>query len=511
MTDLSVRTPSPGTGRALWAFLALAVASLGAARSLYVLLARADYPFHLEFLETNLFSQAFDLLRGGAMYGDPSRDFVPHEYGPLYPLLLAPLFALFGPSFPVARGLSSLATLGTAISLAAWLGAAGGKRPSAILAGSLYLALFGASGCWYDLARVDSLAIFLLVAGAGLLHSKENPGRGRLGLAILLLLAAAFSKQTTVPIATVAFLAAPLPIRRRLLGLAVYAVAGAGIALAANTATEGRFLAFTVLVPMSHGLFLEGWLRGLALLFSPPTLAFPLLGAGTVAALLGAGRCGRDSPSRRSALLFAAAGATSLLTLFKVGAWVNDLMPAAAFGSLAAALALDRVLRAGAGLVPIGLASLLLSAVPLGGGFSVRAQVPETADRRAGEALVSYLRDFPGRFWVADFNYLHVLAGASLTPTAFALAEIVAPFAARREEVAALERGEFDLVLADPATEVSFRARLLAAYRRDERLPALPADLRTRTGQGIGLAEVWVPKGRAVDLPPFPGEGLAPR
>ena len=91
------------------------------------------------------------------------------------------------------------------------------------------------------------------------------------------------------------------------------------------------------------------------------------------------------------------------------------------------------------------------------------------------------------------------------------MAEIVEPFATRREDLAALERGEFDLVLADPETPVSFRARLLAAYRRDERMPSLPADLRTRTGQGIGLAEVWVPKERAVDLPPFPAEGLAPR
>ncbi|MCI0585618.1 MAG: hypothetical protein L0323_02100 [Planctomycetes bacterium] len=498
----------PERSRTPFVALALAGALVGAARALTVLLGRVDYPFHLEFLETNLLSQAFDLVRGGALYGDPSRDFVPHEYGPLYPLLLAPLFALFGPSFPLARALSSLATLGTVLSLAAWVRAAGGRISSAVLAGALYLALFGASGCWYDLARVDSLAIFLLVAGAGLLHARENPGSGKLGLAILLLLAAAFSKQTTVPIAAVALLSTPLPVKTRLLGLAVYAVVGAGLALAANQATDGRFLAFTVLVPMSHGLFLEGWLPGLALLFSPPTLAFPLLAAGSVAGLLCAGR---DSASKRAALLFGAAGAISLLTLFKVGAWVNDLMPAAAFGTLAAALALDRAQRAGAGFVPVGLASLLLAAVPVGGWFSVRAQIPEEADRRAGEALVSYLRGFPGRFWVADFNYLHVLAGGIPPPTAYAVAEIVEPFAARREDLAALERGEFDLVLADPDTPVSFRARLLAAYRRDERMPSLPADLRTRTGQGIGLAEVWVPKARAVDLPPFPAEGLAPR
>ncbi len=508
---MSERTPSPGAGPAFLAGLALGPACLAAARSLSVVLARADYPFHLEFLETNLLSQAFDLLRGGTLYGDPSRDFVPHEYGPLYPLLLAPLFALFGPSFLVARGLSSLATLGTVLSLAAWVRAAGGKLASSVLAGALYLALFGASGCWYDLARVDSLAIFLLVAGAGLLHGKEHPGRGRLWTATLLLLAAAFSKQTTVPIAMVAFLCAPLPVKPRLLAFAVYAGAGVAIGLAANAATGGRFLAFTVLVPMSHGLYLEGWLRGLTLFLSPPTLAFPLLAAGAVAGFLGAGRAGRDPASKRSALLLVAAGVVSLLTLFKVGAWVNDLMPAAAFGCLAAALAFDRVLRAGAGLVPVGLASFLLAAVPFGGWFPASAQIPEASDRRTGEALVSYLRGFPGSFWVADFNYVHVLAGKDPPPTAYAVAEIVEPFAARREDVAALERGAFDLVLADPGTPVSFRARLLAAYRRDERLPSLPADLRTRTGQGIGLAEVWVPKERAVDLPPFPVERLAPR
>ncbi|HET6201231.1 MAG TPA: hypothetical protein VFI25_00350 [Planctomycetota bacterium] len=477
----------------------IAAALLGAARALFVLLARAGYPYHLEFLETNLLSQAVDCLRGGAMYGDPARNFVPHEYGPLYPLLLAPLFALFGPSFVVARAVSSLATIGTVLVLAAWVRAAGGSRAAAALAGALHLGLFGATGCWYDLARVDSLAIFLLVAGAGLLHARESPGKPRLGAAALLLVAAAFAKQTTVPIAAVAWLAAPIPRKARLLGLCLWTLAIVAIGLAANAATEGRFLTFTLLVPMSHRLHFQAWREGLRLFLSPPALAFPLLLSGVLFGLLRKDALAR---ARRAAVLFGAAAAVSLLTAFKVGAWVNDFMPAAAFGSLAAGFAVDGALRARG--AQAALACLLLGAAPFGGWFSAGAQIPDARDRRAGDALVAWLRGFPGRFWVADFNYLHILAGRPIPPTAYAVGEIVEPLAAERQEVRALERGEFDLVLADPGTPVSLRRRLLAAYRRDDRMPALPADLRTRTGQGIGLAEVWVPKDRAVELPPYP-------
>ena len=494
--------PSRARFRGCLLALALVPAGIGAARTLYVLAARCTYPYHLEFLETNLFAQAVDLRAGGALYGDPAHDFVPHEYGPLHPFLLSLLFRIVEPSLTAARALSTAASIATALLLALWAHRAGGRLAGAVLACTLYLALFGTSGCWYDVARVDSLAILLLVAGTTALHAGEAPGRTRLAAGATLLVLSAFAKQTTIPIAGAAILLAPTPLRRRAIAFAGWAGALAGIGLALQASTGGRFLLYTVAVPLSHPLHWNLW-RGLGdLLASPPYLALPLLAALAVSLL--ARSQTQIAPARRLGALFCVALGVSIVSLFKEGAWVNDLMPALAFGAAAAARGLDRALTPEAR-TPGSLATCgALALVPLGGWFDASDPIPVAADRRTGHALVEYLRAFPGRLWVADFNYLPVLAGKPPLPTAYAIGEMVEPLGVSREDVRALERGEFDLVLADPGTPASFRRRLLPAYRRDERMPSLPADLRTRTGQRIGLAEVWVPRDRPVSLPPFP-------
>jgi len=464
--------------------LALLAASLGALVTVILVAARASYPYHLEFLETNLFCQAVDLRDGGRFYGDPSRDFLPHEYGPLYPALLALLFLVVPPSLAAARAVSTLATIGTVLILAGWTRRSGGSRAAALFAGASYLALFGATGQWFDVARVDSLAVFLLVAGTAATHGGRGPektGRGSL----LFFFLAAFAKQTMLPIGLLALAVAPLPLRRRALLCGALAGIVVASAIVLEVATDGRFLLYTIGIPLSHPLHPEV----LPVLALPPWNAVPLFLAG---ALLG--------PSRLASLAIAAF-AISAVSLLKEGAWVNDLLPAAAFAAALGGRAIGAIGAVRAAVLALALAfSTVFS--PL------RAALPTAEDRAAGDALVAYLRAFPGRAWVADFNYFHVLAGRPALPTAYAIGEIAEPLDARRTEIQDLERGAFDLVLADRATPASFRARLEAAYRPDERMPTLPiapGALRTRTGQAIGPWEVWVPKGRSVALPPFPG------
>ncbi len=158
---------------------------------------RLTYPFELEWMEGGVLCQIKRLLEGGALYCAPSETFTPFIYPPFFYYSGGALSLITGNNFFTIRLLSIISTLGTALLIILLLK----KRfnvPNlySIIAGAFFIAAYDVTGTWYDLGRIDSLFIFLLLISVYTLLS-ENKFLNSVVSAIFLFLAF-FTKQVTV-------------------------------------------------------------------------------------------------------------------------------------------------------------------------------------------------------------------------------------------------------------------------------------------------------------------------
>jgi len=162
---------------------------------LYVAAGRTFFPFEIEWMEGGMVTHAARLVLGLPIYAEPSADFVPFFYTPGYPALVAFLGRIFGDvSLPLARCVSLFACLGTFGTLF-YIVRRESSTTYALLGLGIYAALFRTNGAFYDLARPDSLYLFLVFLGVVLVYRAR--GHGALVLAGLIFVCAFFTKQTS--------------------------------------------------------------------------------------------------------------------------------------------------------------------------------------------------------------------------------------------------------------------------------------------------------------------------
>ena len=190
------------SGVARWA-LRVALALLTALAALHVVLlavafaGRAAYPLDLEWMEGGTLTHALRVMDGKPIYAAPSLDFISYLYTPLYPTLLAVLARVAGLSYLLGR-LVSIAAFALALAIAWRAVRREGAEPAwAAAAIGLVCAAFVPTEAWYDLVRVDSLALAFAAAGLYVLrHHHERPVG--VALAAAMLAVGVFAKQTVV-------------------------------------------------------------------------------------------------------------------------------------------------------------------------------------------------------------------------------------------------------------------------------------------------------------------------
>lgn len=169
---------------------------------IYVLLAslRLSYPFEIEPLESACVHQVRRILSGQALYVRPSLEFVPFVYAPLYFYLSAAVATLFGIDFFPLRLVSFVSSAGSLTVIFLFSRRETGNVFAAFLASGLFAATFYISASWFDIARVDSLFLFLLLLGIYLVRF----GTSRVSQAIagVLFVASFLTKQTALFIAS---------------------------------------------------------------------------------------------------------------------------------------------------------------------------------------------------------------------------------------------------------------------------------------------------------------------
>lgn len=217
---------------------------------------RIAYPYDLEWMEGGMLCHALRLYEGQPIYAPPSVDFIPHLYTPLYPAVVALLARVTGDvGYLLGRAVSVASFAGALLIGALWAYREGRSAVTAVAAMALPVASFAATGGFYDLARADSLQIFLTVAGLAL-SWYGRASHLRLALAAVLLVASFFAKQTAAPL--IAFAGAGLLLTRRkpVVTFAVVGIVGfAATVYLLNRASEGWFWTYIFRLHQGHSFY----------------------------------------------------------------------------------------------------------------------------------------------------------------------------------------------------------------------------------------------------------------
>ena len=407
--------------------LALCVVAAAGHAALYLGLSleRIGYPFELEWMESGSLEHVLRVLRGQPLYVPASIDFVPFPYPPFYYYAAAGFAELVGPGFLPLRAVSLLSSLGSAAVIARFVARDSGRAVYGFVAAGIFLGTWRASGLYFDVARLDSLFTFLLLASVFALRFQ----RGRRGLVAAAILGAlaVLTKQTGAAVFGLLSLwciwadwrshgrdVSSLRDWRRLWYFVLPFAASVGLATLLLETRDGAFLRYVIAVQPGHAVKwgMVGWFFWHDLLL---TLPVPSLFVGVWLGLLapsGETRS-RDEETARVFYLAVLVGVliACLVPRIKVGGAANNLILvhawlAAMFGVCVARLdawlaqaaprsphpvRLGRVRSHLPGIVAVCALVQLLVLVRVPSGY-----VPSAADLRAGRSLAERVAAIEG-------------------------------------------------------------------------------------------------------------------
>jgi len=387
-----------------------------------VAISRMGYPYELEWMEGGSLQNVQRVANGESIYVEPSIEFIPFLYTPLYYYLAAPLLWLLGDGFTALRLLSLLATLATLLLIHQVVRREGGSHQSGIIAAGFYAATFELGGAWLDLGRVDSLMVALLLAGCLLLRHASTTRQAILAGVILAL--GFFTKQTVL-VAVLPVLGWQLLLRRRL-GVACLATFAGLLVISTllmNLASDGWYSYYTLELPRQHAIakeYLLGfWWRDLLV---PLTLLVLL--AITGLALLWREKDHKERYYRSGFFLALLGGllSASWFSRLHSGGYDNVLLPAYLGISLLSGLGIAladrdkcfwRWTMPAAACLQLG----LLAYLPVG-------HIPGEQDRLAGDRIVEQLREAEGEVLVPYHGYLAGMAGKRGSAHHMAMADV---------------------------------------------------------------------------------------
>ena len=378
---------------------------------LYITASRIGYPFGLEWLEGASLIQVHRILAGQPLYNQPSLDYVSLLYSPLYFYLSAIVARLTGFGFLPLRLVSFISTLGCAASIYGWVRRHTTGAYVPLMAAGSFLATYKLDGAWFDIARVDMLALFFLLLAVYLVEGRTTIHLLLAGAAISL---AALTKQTYL-LLVLPFLVYGFSVQRgRVWQVLVAFVVVSGLAhIWLNATSNGWYsffvydLAFNQVGTMfSGGLshFVLGYWKGPILKSVPLILLFCALYFVLK----------RREYVRLLGMLALAGGmiAFSWSGIVNRGGYNNVLIPSYAILVMFSWLLIDELLRsprvsngARAGVLLLyGLQLLWLM-------YPIAEQIPTAQDLGAAQALLQQVRNHPGDVYAPYDNYLALYAG----------------------------------------------------------------------------------------------------
>jgi hypothetical protein len=367
-------------------------------------LQRLNYPFELEWIEGGTVGHIQVVLAGKQLYREPSLEFTPFIYAPLYYYVSALPTLVLGVGLLAPRLVSFVSILGCFVLLGRWVRDETGDAAAGVAAAGLLSSLYQLTGQWMDLARVDSFFLFLTFAANVLARSTYT--RRRAACVGALLAAACFTKQIGIPLALPALVF--LCLRSFPLGLVAALVAGgiAGVVgLAFQISSSGWFFYYVFKLPTHHAFEWPRLIPETQTYFLGSTLPLTLAG---VALLCGSGFSRRQHKQWLFTALFVTLAVTaSFLPFLKSGGYVNGLLPAFAALCLAAGIQLGalrnrgRNSALGAGL--FGALVLAYQCAQLA--YDPSVALPTAADLAANQQALARMKKLPKPIWVTASSH----------------------------------------------------------------------------------------------------------
>ncbi|MBN1652348.1 MAG: glycosyltransferase family 39 protein [Deltaproteobacteria bacterium] len=400
---------------ALLRTLSCLAASWYVAAYLYIACSRIDYAYDLEWMEGGMLEHVARVIEGKPLYVEPSIDFTPYIYAPFYYWLSALFVQIIGLGLPALRAVSLLSSLGVFFFIYQIVRNSTGFRHCGWIAIGLFAAMFVIGGAWFDIARVDSLYLCILMAAVWLLYRGD-----RTELVAGILLGVAFlTKQTALLMAVPLCLARLLGVpgwRRLYCTLGFVAVAG-GSAVILNSQSDGWFFYYLFELPSSHKML---WQDASAFWRFDIFIHLPFICSLAFFPLLRRDKARVVLIHWASCVGFVAAAWSSRM---HIGGFRNVVMPAYLFLSWSAAetigiwwlfarsrnglkseiVSLTRALSAFAYLLCISQFAVLW--------YPIRPHLPTAADRAVGDELVKLIAEFDGPVLVPFHGHLARLAG----------------------------------------------------------------------------------------------------
>jgi dolichyl-phosphate-mannose-protein mannosyltransferase len=417
---------------------------------LFVALRRIGYPYELEWLEGGAVEIAGRVAHGQAIYVAPSIHYVPYPYTPLYFWITGTLARFIGVGFLPLRLVSLLSSLGACAMLVRIVWRETGDVVAGVLASGLYTATFAVSGAWFDIGRVDSLALFLLLAALYVARRADGISGG---LAVGALVFVAFLAKQSDLIAAAPVVLWLVFTRRRtgVTALVTSAVLVVGSTFILNALTHDWYGYYVFQELFHQGVIHAVWRTFFTQDLWHTPWAIGLGAAGLAVSL-------RNRRASSIDLLYWASAivgllASSLVSRLHSGGGADVLMPAFAATALFGAFGYDALLhfaaqprrkgsveaaRPGRGSWVTGAAGALLSvvaAVQIGAlHYSASRFIPKASDAAAGRAFIDQVRHTRGTVIVVNHPYYDTLAGKASFAQGEAMHDIMrsGPSLARR-------------------------------------------------------------------------------
>jgi len=415
-----IRERAARRGAEAYLRVALLVVALGFV-AVYVLIAlrRIGYPYELNWVEGAMVDGARRVIDGQSLYTEPSLGFTADIYPPLYYVVSGAASYVLGTGFLAPRLVSFLASLGVFFLVYLLVSRETGNRRAGVLGACLFAATFQIGGAWFDLARVDSLYLLLLL-GAVVLARFSTSSRGVVAAAACLVLAY-LTKQPALFVTPA--LALYLWRRDRRLSLifaGAFAIGWLGSAVIANALTDGWYRYYVLELPQQHP-----WLPSALRTFFTDDLLPPMSIAILVTLFfLGSRATSSSSSSERpdhalwlylplGIAMVSSAGVARL----HVGGYDNTLLPAYLFLSIGFGLGVGEALartavaspREGALLRSLLYCACLLQFALLV--YNPLGQIPDSGDVAAGDRTVAAIKRLPGPVFIPFHPDYAVAAG----------------------------------------------------------------------------------------------------
>jgi 4-amino-4-deoxy-L-arabinose transferase-like glycosyltransferase len=396
-------TADPRTRTALIA----AIAAFPALKFVYVAFSRLRYPWDLEWLEGQCMEMAHRFAQGLPLYTPPSVHHVALPYFPLYFVVTGLIYRAAGVSYWAGRLVSTLATLATG-GIVFWVVRRTVRQLApAMIAAGLWFAAYGFSGFFYDLNRVDSLAMFFLAAAYAAAFARAGVGAGLTAGALLA--ASALTKQNHV------LFVGPLLFVQLVRGDRRGAVAGAATFVALfgaaawlwNRESGGWFWTMT----MDFVTFAPSWVRvvGFVPLYFLHFVLPCVMLLSCVVGLTGQ-RKWRELFGDPWLVFWAASAAISQVMFLGHGAFSNAGMPAALGTALATGMRwpefvarLERRFARGRAAAPRWVLPALAALTIFAAYSPVASQIPSPTQWLAAERLHALVRSQPASVLIPEF------------------------------------------------------------------------------------------------------------